>query len=109
MVHMNNSNCIYGWDFSEETKKKYMKSGKLLMLDFELGPDCKLKCGYCFRTGDERDKGDYMTIEEVKDVIVQAASRELEVKSIHIVGQGYAYSLSNHYNNLTFHTYQLTF
>lgn len=80
-------NGIDGWIFTKKEKEEAKKNCKLLMIDFELGPNCSLNCPFCFRNQDVRDeKLPVLDLDQTLDIIDQA--RDLGCKSIHIVGQG---------------------
>jgi len=80
-------NAIRGWAFSENRVKWAVAHRKMLMLDFEFGENCSLRCGYCFRRKDVRDRGlKALDVTQTKNIIDQAI--KLGVKSVHIVGKG---------------------
>jgi radical SAM protein with 4Fe4S-binding SPASM domain len=78
-------NRIYGAEFSREEIDRTIRDGQLLSLEIEFNSSCNFKCIYCY-TGDNNNsvRRDELTVEEQKDVIVQA--REMGARKIIILG-----------------------
>lgn len=83
-------NGIAGWWFSKEDLDKAYRNSGILMLDMEFGIKCSLRCDYCFRRKDYRDKvrasARALRRNDVEDIVAQA--KEMGAKSIHFVGKG---------------------
>jgi MoaA/NifB/PqqE/SkfB family radical SAM enzyme len=85
-----------GLDFTDGEIVQAVKEDRMLMLVIHTPRRCYLKCPYCFTKG-WKMKGDYLYLEEYKDVIAQA--KELGAKSVWWVGAGEPF-LYKHWHGL---------
>jgi len=80
--------CIgenWGLEFSREEINQAVREGKILSLELELSRACNLRCVYCYAaSGTPLD--DELTLEEIADVIAQAA--DLGAQKIIVLGGG---------------------
>lgn len=79
-------NALDGWYFTDDEILNAVENDKMIHLDYEFGDNCSLKCYYCFRTNDERDRGTLLNSKDWEQVLVQ--SKELGLKSVKLLGAG---------------------
>jgi len=77
---------LKGYDFSEEEVREALSEDRLLLLIIFTTKRCNLKCPYCFTSSWFEDKSKLLSLEEYKDIILQA--KELGARSIWWVGVG---------------------
>jgi len=82
---MNGSNMLNVLGFPDEDIERCKKQGGLLSVELEFTRKCNLRCIYCYSSaGESRDNE--LTLDEIKDVILQA--KDLGARKIILLGGG---------------------
>jgi len=83
-------NNVQGWGISRDKLHSKLFNGayKLQTLDIDFGTKCSLHCPHCFKSefNQTETKGNALTFDETKEIILQA--KELGLESIKILGAG---------------------
>ncbi len=81
---------VVGWGISEDKLHSKNSEGiyKMLTMDIDFGTRCSLRCPHCFKRqfNSFRQSNQLMSLEELKDVILQA--KELGLESVKFLGAG---------------------
>ena len=77
--------CLAGLDFSDEERRQCLRAGGILRATLELGPDCNLRCAYCY-AADRPPPGTLLTADECYDLIEQVA--EAGARTVVVIGGG---------------------
>ncbi len=84
------NNNIIGWGISEDKLHSKNPDGtyKMLTMDIDFGTKCSLKCPHCFKKqfNSFKTPNQIMTLDEVKNVVLQA--KELGLESVKFLGAG---------------------